>query len=259
MGKRTSYAHGTFSWVDNPTTDQEGAKRFYAELFGWEYDDVPVGDGLHYMLAKLRGDVAAAIAPQMQNERDMGVPPHWNSYIAVDDVDAIAAEVEALGGRLHMPPFDVADAGRMAPFSDPVGAVAYLWQAGRRRGADVVNEPGAFTWNEAATPDPDASMAFYSALLGWSFEEIEGIPGMRYWTIENSGRDNGGLRLDDQLQPHWLVYFAVDSIDASIQTATAAGAEVVVPKTPAGPPNHFAVVRDPAGAVFALFEGRLDD
>src|SRR6478609_7751958 len=77
LGKRTSYTHGTFSWVENATTDQEGAKGFYSALFGWDYDDSPVGNGVFYSMAKLRGQYVAAIAPQQQDERAMGVPPHW--------------------------------------------------------------------------------------------------------------------------------------------------------------------------------------
>src|SRR3954449_11188216 len=98
MGERTSYTHGTFSWVENATSDQDGAKAFYATLFGWDYDDSPVGDGIYYSMAKLNGTYVSAIAPQQQDERAMGVPPHWNSYITVDDVDAVSARVEPLGG-----------------------------------------------------------------------------------------------------------------------------------------------------------------
>jgi uncharacterized protein len=70
-------------------------------------------------------------------------------------------------------------------------------------------------------------------------------------------------QIGDELPPgvpaHWLVYFAVDDVDASSETATAAGAKVMAPKISAGDFGSFAVFTDPAGAAFALFEGRLDD
>jgi predicted enzyme related to lactoylglutathione lyase len=258
MGERTSYPHGTFSWVENATSDQDGAKSFYSELFGWDYDDSPVGDGVYYSMAKLNDKYVAAIAPQQPDEQSMGVPPHWNSYITVDDVDAVSARVEELGGKLHAPPFDVMDVGRMSAISDATGAVVYLWQAKRHIGAGLVNVPNAFCWNELATREPDRAQEFWAELLGWTYEQVSDAPA--YWSISNDGRANGGMRvlgdeLPAQTPAHWVVYFAVQSIDAA---ASKAGTQLV-PKTKAGGENSFAVFQDPQGAVFALFEGFLDD
>jgi predicted enzyme related to lactoylglutathione lyase len=258
MGERTSYAHGTFSWVENATSDQDGAKRFYSDLFGWDYDDSPVGDGIYYSMAKLNDKYVAAIAPQQPDEQSMGVPPHWNSYITVDDVDAVSARVEELGGKLHAPPFDVMDVGRMSAISDATGAVVYLWQAGRHIGAGLVNAPNTFCWNELATRDVERAQKFWTELLGWTYQKVNEAPA--YWTIFNDGNPNGSVRaLGDELPPetpsHWFVYFAVESID----DATPKVASTLVPKTRAGGENTFAVVADPQGAVFGLFEGQLDD
>ena len=263
MGERTSYPNGTFSWVENATTDQDGAKRFYTSLFGWEYDDSPVGDGIVYSMAKLRGSYVAAIAPQQAEEREMGIPPHWNSYVTVDDVDAVSARVEELGGTLHAPPFDVMEVGRMAVLSDPTGAVLFLWQARQHIGAGLVNAPGAFSWNELGTRDPYAAQTFYSSLLGWEFERMDAGP-IEYWTVGISGRQNGGMRrMGDEtppdVPPHWLVYFAVEDIEAATSVVADGGGQTIVPKTDAGPGNAFAVLSDPSGATFGLFQGHLDE
>jgi predicted enzyme related to lactoylglutathione lyase len=263
MGERTSYTHGTFSWVENATTDQDGAKSFYSKLFGWDYEDSPVGDGIYYSMAKIGPAYVAAISPQQRDEQAIGVPPHWNSYITVDDVDAVCARVQELGGTLLAPPFDVMEVGRMAVLSDPTGAVACLWQAKQHIGAGLVNAPGAFSWNELATRDPDVAQEFWSVLLGWEFERIDAAS-IDYWTIRNAGHTNGGMRRigaesPPDVPPHWLVYFAVDSIDATAETATGAGGAIILAKTPAGGDNKFAVLSDPAGAVFGLVEAELDD
>jgi uncharacterized protein len=263
MGERTSYTHGTFSWVENATTDQDGAKAFYSAVFGWDYDDSPVGDGIYYSMAKRGGSFVAAIAPQQSDERSMGVPPHWNSYITVVDVDAASAQVEALGGTLHAAPFDVMDVGRMSALSDPTGAVAYLWQAKQHIGAGLVNAPGAFCWNELGTRDPDFAQRFWSGLLGWEFERIAAAP-IDMWTIRNGGQSNGSMRRMGDETPadvpsHWLVYFGVDAIDDAAAKVAEAGGRSLVPKTAAGPGNSFAVFSDPAGATFGVFEGRFDD
>jgi predicted enzyme related to lactoylglutathione lyase len=263
MGERSSYAHGTFSWVENATTDTDGAKSFYSRLLGWEYDDQPIGEGIYYSMAKLGGRHVGAISPQQEDERAMGVPPHWNSYITVDDVDAVSGRVEELGGTVHAPPFDVFDSGRMSAISDATGAVVYFWQANQHIGAGLVNAPGAFCWNELATRDPDGAQRFWSELLGWEFEKVDAAP-FDYWTIRNGGNSNGGMhRIGDEtpaeVPAHWLVYFAVESIDDSAATVGDAGGQTLMPKTAAGGSNAFAAFRDPAGATFGLFEGELDD
>jgi len=153
MGLRTSYAPGTFSWVDLATTDQQEAKRFYSGLFGWEPQDIPVGDGVFYSMMSREGHVVAAIAPQPQAQRDAGVPPSWQSYVTVASADDAAERARAAGGIVHAPPFDVFDAGRMAVIQDPQGAFFMVWEPRGNIGADLVNAPGALCWNELYVPD----------------------------------------------------------------------------------------------------------
>ena len=98
MPERTSYAQGTPSWVDLPTTDQAAAKAFYAGLFGWTYDDQPMDEGQIYSLALLGGHQVAAISPQPPTLA--GAPPMWNTYIAVDSVDETAGKVKEKAGDL---------------------------------------------------------------------------------------------------------------------------------------------------------------
>src|SRR3712207_2515296 len=136
MGKRETYDAGTFSWAELASTDANGAKDFYGKLFGWSYEDVPVGENAVYTLASTGDGVAAAL---MQADG----PPRWNSYISVDDVDAATEKAQENGATVHAEPFDVMQAGRMSVIQDPTGGVVSLWQAGDRAGADVVNVHGA--------------------------------------------------------------------------------------------------------------------
>src|SRR5436190_10791270 len=121
MGERTQYAPGTFCWTDLTTTDQAAAKAFYGALFGWEAQDMPVGEGIHYSMMRLDGKDVAAISPQPPQQRDAGVPPVWNSYVAVESADAAANRAQELGASVHAPPFDVLEAGRMAVHPGPPG------------------------------------------------------------------------------------------------------------------------------------------
>jgi uncharacterized protein len=72
MGERTQHTPGTFSWTDLTSTDQEAAKSFYSGLFGWEAEDVPVGDGVYYSMQRLDGKDVAAISPQPETAARRG-------------------------------------------------------------------------------------------------------------------------------------------------------------------------------------------
>jgi len=259
MGKRTSYAPGTFSWADLATSDQADAKRFYGGLFGWEAQDMPVGDGVVYSMMSRDGDVVAAIAPAPQAQRDAGVPPIWQSYVTVASAEETAERAGAAGGHVHAAPFDVFDAGRMAVIQDPQGAFFMVWEPREHAGAALVNAPGALTWNELYVPDLDAAQAFYGAVFGWTFAPIEGMA-MPYTVINNGERANGGMMLPPMagIPPHWLVYFGVADIDAALAAVTALGGSVQ-----AGPIDigmaKIGVVADPQGAMFALYDGRFEE
>ncbi len=71
-------------WTDLSTTDQDAAKKFYGELFGWDADDQPVGDGMTYSMMNIGGKPVAGIALQNDMQRQFGAPPAWNSYVTVE-------------------------------------------------------------------------------------------------------------------------------------------------------------------------------
>jgi predicted enzyme related to lactoylglutathione lyase len=257
MGERSEYAEGTFCWSELATSDQDSAKAFYNRLFGWQADDRPVGDGVYYSMQLIDGKPVAAIASQPQQQRDAGVPPLWNSYISVEDADALAERAKELGAAVHAPPFDVMSVGRMAVIQDPQGAYFMLWQPREHIGAGLVNASGALVWNELQSPDLDASAAFYSDLFGWSIEQAEGMQDV-YLTIKNGAANNGGMReLTPPSPPSWLTYFGVSDIDESLATIEALGGSKL-----AGPIDiqiaKLAIVADPQGAVFALYAGELE-
>jgi predicted enzyme related to lactoylglutathione lyase len=258
MGERTQYTPGTFSWADVTTTDQAAAKEFYSGLFGWEAEDALVGDGIYYSMMKLDGHSVAAISPQPQQQRDAGVPPMWNSYVTVESADAAASKAAELGASVHAPAFDVMDAGRMAVIQDPQGAFFMVWEPRQNIGAGLVNGPGALSWNELASPDPDASAGFYGDLFGWTSQAIEDMP-VRYLVVNVGERSNGGIRAmgNDPSPPHWLVYFGVEDIETGLARARELGGNVM-----AGPIDigiaKIGIVQDPQGAMFALYDGRFD-
>jgi predicted enzyme related to lactoylglutathione lyase len=258
MGERSEYTPGTFCWVDLTTTDQAAAKEFYGGLFGWEAEDMPVGDGVFYSMQRLGGKDVAAISPQPQQQRDAGAPPVWNSYVSVESADAAVERAKELGGTAHAPAFDVMEAGRMGVIQDPQGAYFLVWEPRRQFGAELVNAPGAFVWNELASPDLDASSAFYSGLFGWTVAPFEASP-EPYLSIKNADANNGGIRplSPPGIPPHWLVYFGVEDIDAALAKVQELGGTKIDGPIDIGIAK-IGIVKDPQGALFALYAGQLE-
>jgi len=260
MGERTSYAPGTFSWAELSTSDAEDAKAFYTGLFGWDVEDTPVGPDMNYTMARVDGKDVAAM--YQQGEREQGVPPNWHSYVTVESADDAAARAKDLGATLLSEAFDVMDVGRMAIIQDPTGAIFFVWEPRKMIGASVVNVPGALTWNDLSTTDPEAAQRFYSDLFGWGFQKMS--PDLDYWVIQNGDRANGGVRRQEEQEvadgtpPNWMPYFAVESLEDTLARIEELGGGIIVPPRPL-PAGRIAVARDPQGAVFALWEGELHD
>lgn len=256
MSERTSYTPGTPCWVElSGTPDVEASQSFYRELFGWEMPELPNSAELGgYRRAKKNGKDVAGVSPRMQ----AGQPAVWATYVSVEDAGATLAKVVEAGGEPVTQPMDVVGLGTMAVFTDPTGAVCGIWQPGTFAGAELVNEPGAFAWNELGTRDPEAAKAFYSAVFGWGIRDHD-MGEMGTYTEWLSGEDSiGGMmdvsgRLPDEIPAHWLVYFAVENTDAAVETVKSAGGGVSFGPIDI-PAGRFAIVTDPHGAAFAVIK-----
>jgi uncharacterized protein len=260
MGERTEYAPGTFSWSDLGTTDLEGAKSFYTELFGWTFEDMPAGDSIIYSMASKNGKYVAAAYEMNPEMRAAGAPPAWLNYVTVANLEQSVAKARELGATVMQEPLDVLNSGRMAIIADPQEAMLAFWQPQRHIGAQIVNELGAMCWNDLRTTDVGGATDFYSRLFGWRIEEATGSGGA-YDTIYLGDRTNGGIMpITDQMAgvpPHWGVYFAVEDCEKAVARVEELGGRVLAP-TMSVPAGRFAVVSDPQGASVSLLSGRLD-
>jgi predicted enzyme related to lactoylglutathione lyase len=272
MPERDGYIPGVPCWVDTNQPDPEAALPFYSGLFGWEFEDVmPQGAAGKYFVGRIRGGDVAAVGSSPE-----GAPPGaaWNTYIWVDSADETAAKARDGGGGVMMEPFDVMDAGRMAVLTDPDGAAFCVWQAGRNKGAQIVNEHGSLNFNGLATRDVEAAKAFYGALFGW---QVLTLPAGLMWTLPGYGdhleERSPGLREqmaqmgapegfidvvaalnpvaddDSEAPANWSVTFAVDDADAIAAKAGELGGEILAGPIDA-PWTRMAVIKDPQGATF---------
>jgi predicted enzyme related to lactoylglutathione lyase len=251
---RDAYLPGVPCWIDLRQPDPEAARSFYGGLFGWSFTDEP------YAIASIDGRAVAAVAP--------GDGRNWNMYVAVSNIEATAEKVTAAGGRTAGATEDV-EVGRLAPFVDSVGASFLVWEARQFPGAQLVNAPGAWNFNDLATGDQEGAERFYGAVFGWEVTEMEfgkcwRRPGYGDHLVASDPslqamRDvapEGFFDAVAWLNPgngdaHWNTTWGVADCDASVARAVELGARVVVEPFDA-PYIRASVVEDPQGGVITL-------
>lgn len=254
---QVTYKPGTFCWVELATSDPNAAKTFYSQLFGWEYDDHPMGPDMVYTMVRLGGQDVGALYKLMADQASMGVPPNWLSYISVASCDESTEKAKAAGATILKEPFDVMTVGRMSVVQDPTGAAFAIWQAGEHHGAGIYNVPSSFCWNELMTTDTAKDKDFYTSVFGWTAETMN-FGDFEYTMFNNGERGAGGmLAITPEMgpiPPNWLVYFAVDDCDAQVQKATELGGNVCKPADDIPGIGRFAILTDPQGAAFAIIK-----
>ncbi len=248
---------GDFCWVELQTPDPRAAKAFYGALFGWTFQEDPLRPDAVCTTLRVAGKELGGLSEYDASRKERAVSPRWLTFVAVASADDSAARARALSATVLLAPADEGDAGRMAILEDPQGAAIGVWQAGRRPGAAIRDETGSWGWLELSTTDDEAAREFYRKLFGWGAKVSTG-GGMAYTEFQHGGTSIGGcMKLDPSwgpAPPHWLVYFLVDVCVASAASATALGASLRVPPADIPDVGRFAVLADPAGAVFAILQ-----
>ena len=248
MATRTEHAPGTPSWIDIGSPDPDATAEFYGALFGWE---VPPGteEMGGYRLATLGGKTVAGIGPQQQPGT-----PWWSLYVTVADADATVARAEIHNGTVIVPPMDVFDAGRMAVLGDTNGQAISIWQPNQSIGAEVVNEPGTFVWNEMSTTDVRKTHAFYEAVFDWSVDPEHSTEQSLIFSL--GGRTLCGAHEAGEGEPSgWMVWFNSTDTDAAAAKVAELGGTVILPPTDMSF-GRATIVADPQGAVFGI--GTID-
>lgn len=255
MPEATWYSQGAFSWCECSTTDYEGAKAFYTQLFGLDIEEAPVpGAGVYGQFQKDGKNVAGLTAQQPQ-EQEQGIPPHWNTYITVEDADLVAKEAERLGATIVAPAFDVLESGRMAVVMDPTGAAISFWQAKESIGAQIYAEDNTLGWFELMTSEPKRAIEFYTQLFGYGTEDFPTEQGT-YTVLTHKGEQAAGIMTAPQpeMPSAWTPYFQVPDAAATLEKATGLGATAMMPLTEAENVGWFSWISDPQGAVIAFIQ-----
>jgi predicted enzyme related to lactoylglutathione lyase len=257
MSHRDDYEPGVPSWVDTLQPDPEAAMAFYGALLGWDF----AGPGpFGYSVGRLRGrDVAGIGSPPAGGPAPA---PAWNTYVYVDSADDAAHRARVAGGAVLVGPFDVLPAGRLAVLADPAGAALGVWEPRERKGAQLVNEPGAWAMSHLSTPDVDAAATFYGALFGWTIETFgEGAGALTMFRLP--GYEGGEpeqpvsreviatMGASDDGAAQWSVNFWDHDVDATAAKAVELGGRALVAPFDT-PMTRTAVLADPHGASFTI-------
>jgi predicted enzyme related to lactoylglutathione lyase len=248
--------YSTFVWYELMTTDTPAAETFYRSILGWTGQDSGVPGVAYTMLSAGETPVAGlmAIPP---DARAAGARPGWLGYVAVDNVDTIAAQAKEAGGVIHRPAADIPGVGRFAILADPQGAMFALFTPlpGEPRQPVTPGTPGHGGWRELLATDREAAFDFYSGLFGWTKAEPFDMGPMGIYQLFNAGSDMiGGMMTKPEAvpAPSWLYYFNVAGIDEAAERVKKAGGQVT--NGPNQVPGGSWIIHcvDPQGALFAL-------
>ncbi|WOT39441.1 VOC family protein [Streptomyces coeruleorubidus] len=244
---------GSPCWADAMFSDLEGAKSFYGDVLGWTFAEASTEFG-NYTQAYANGKAVAAVVPPMPGQEGQS---QWCLYFAARDAAATAARIRDHGGEVLMEPMQVGDFGTMCLARDPGGVVFGVWQAGTHEGFDTMAEPGAYTWAEVFTREPEKCDAFFPAVFSYKQKDME--DGEMDFRIYDLGERSvlGRMKMTDdfppEVPPYINVYFAVEDCDDAVAKASKLGG--VLRFGPMDTPfGRFASLSDPQGANFSVID-----
>jgi predicted enzyme related to lactoylglutathione lyase len=239
-------AIGRFVWHDHISGDADKSRNFYTELLGWETEVWKAGE-VDYPMIKVHEQTHGGFGPAQG-----GAPSHWLGHVAVENADEAAGRAQAVGGNLLAEPMDIPEVGRMAVVQDPQGAVLSLFTPA----GEPPTSEGVFLWDELLTSDVEAAKAFYGEVVGWEAEEVDMGAGGIYTMFRTGEAQRAGampMPAGVEAPPHWLTYLAADDVDASVAKAESLGGSTLTGPIDVRTVGRLAVLSDPTGAVFGLF------
>ncbi|MDR3374713.1 MAG: VOC family protein [Ancalomicrobiaceae bacterium] len=249
-----------FIWYELMTSDVGAAVAFYGRVVGWTAADSGA-PGMRYSIFSAGARMVAGLMQIPAEVAAGGGRPFWAPYVWVADVDAHAAKLTAAGGQVCRPPEDIPGVGRFAVVADPDGTVFHLFRPASDQAPEraAPGTPGLIDWHELHAGNGDVAWAFYSSLFGWEKERDMAMGEMGVYRIfKTADRPVGGMmtKMPQSPVPFWLLYFAVEAIDAAKDRVIAAGGTIL--NGPMEVPGGSWIVQclDPQGAVFGLVAQR---
>ena len=244
---------GKIIWRDLLTNDPAASQRFYAELFGWEFESA----GSAYTLIRHNGALIGGMVDTvaLNNRTDIS---QWVPLMSVGDVDAAVARFKAADGKVVAAPTDVGSRGTLAVVRDAEGALLGLLQTADGDPADREPAINGFLWDELWTTDVDKATAFFSDLAGlqaanWDTDTDQGT-GASYRLLKGGDTPRVGILPNpvDGLDPVWVSYLRVESPSTITARVAELGGSVMAEAQPRPLGGEVALIKGPSGAGIAL-------
>mgnify|MGYP000256489219 CR=1 FL=1 len=244
-----------FTWNELMSTDVQGSMDFYTALIGWKTQAQDMGTFTYNML--MASDKAVGGVVPFASSEEVPLPSHWVPYLEVKDVDAFTERAKTLGGEVCVPPTDIPGVGRFSLVQDPQGAIFSPMTSSSAAEAigDTDPGPGQSCWIELMTNDVDGAKAFYSELVGWSFDTMD-MGGTPYTLAKEGERMVAGVMTPSEMfagRPSWVTYTVVENIDGAAEKTVELGGKVAVPPVPLPSGGRMAIIIDPTGGVLGLW------
>lgn len=244
---------GKFIWADLFSSDVETSRKFYEQVFGWEWrvikqppkpygvfylDDLPLA-GLAYREAPDGGDTYG----------------RWIHYISVEDVNVTEDAISKRGGHVLLNTRTFADRGSFAILRDIHDAPFGIIHSSSGDPGDYRAAFGAWIWHELFTRDLGEAISFYTELFAYESENDNRHPEIVNYLLKSNGylrAGIGALPPDSGYAPTWLGYLRVADIDAAIKLVQANGGKVLLEPQAKIANGNVAIVADPTGATIGL-------
>ena len=248
---------GTPIWYELMTADPDASKAFYDTVIGWTIEAQPSGPMDYRMIDSGNGGQVGGVMRLTEEMIAGGAKPTWLFYIGVDDVDASIAKIEAAGGSVLMPAWDIPGIGRLAMVADPQGIPFYIMRGASDASSTAFERTGMgkCNWNELNTPDQAGANKFYANTFGWTYPDKMPMGDMGdYVFIDAAGQTIGAtMQTPPQGQPSaWQFYFRAPDIEAAAAKVTAQGGTVHAGPMEVPGGDRIIVASDPHGVMFGV-------
>ncbi len=248
---------GKIVWHDLLTDKPAESRRFYEELFGWQFERIgpdfgPIASA-NYTLIRHDGRLIGGMIDESRLDTDEEIS-QWVVLMSTDDIDAAVAKLTAAGGTVFTPPTDLADRGRIAVVTDPQGALFALLET--RDGDPVDTQPtiNGFLWNEVWVDDVEAATGFYGGLVGLDAADTSITGDDEYRYLSGDGAPRFGIlpKPVDRLTPLWATYVRVSDPASIVARVEELGGRVLLDVQDRGPGRKVALIAGPSGAGIAV-------
>jgi len=253
--------NGKVVWRDLLTNTPEESRRFYGELFGWQFEkqglDIGIGGG-GYTLIRHNGRLIGGIVDTNALGKDENIS-QWITTMSVTDIDAAAGRVADAGGIVMAEPIAIGSRGQMAVVEDATGAVFAMIQTSEGDPPDHEPDYDGWLWDELWTNDVEKATEFYRNVIGFQHTDHD-VEDRNYRVLKVDDTPRAGVLANpfEGERPVWVNYLRVKDPSAITARVEDLGGRILVEAQDRPIGGEVAVIAGPSGAGVALQTWPLD-